>query len=243
MVGHVRSLNQDVAREFVLDAEVPVQHVGCRLKSPVRGVPGALAKQRKKTPAAACDERHPERERVVDEIDWFDVSIGSIESAVDSRAASKGEPVLSATAVSRGLVITGPIHYSESPAENGLWERAVGKAGAGSPVVGVHFIQTAAETFLAGEAQTSGQIRVSSAGDATAGPDGAANFQGQNRAKYPVPVMPVGGLIGRVGNSRPFPIGANSQPITMPENGKLYLGINDDEVSDNSGTFTVTISR
>ena len=95
----------------------------------------------------------------MDEIDWFDVSIGSIESAVDSRAASKGEPVLSATAVSRGLVITGPIHYSESPAENGLWERAVGKAGAGSPVVGVHFIQTAAETFLAGEAQTSGQIR------------------------------------------------------------------------------------
>ena len=159
MVGHVRSLNQDVAREFVLDAEVPVQHVGCRLKSPVRGVPGALAKQRKKTPAAACDERHPERERVVDEVDWFDVSIGSIESAVDSRAASKGEPVLSATAVSRGLVITGPIHYSESPAENGLWERAVGKADAGSPVVGVHFIQTAAETFLAGEAQTSGQIR------------------------------------------------------------------------------------
>ena len=42
--------------------------------------------------------------------------------------------------------------------------------------------------------------------------------------------MPVGGLIGRVGNSRPFPIGSNSQPITMPENGRLYLGINDEEV-------------
>ena len=90
----------------------------------------------------------------------------------------------------------------------------------------------------------SGQIRVTTAGgpEATASPDGSGSFQGA-RTRYPVPQMPVGGLIGRVGTGAAFPIGSNSQPITMPADGRLYLGINDDEFGDNSGTFTVTINR
>ena len=55
--------------------------------------------------------------------------------------------------------------------------------------------------------------------------------------------MPVGGLIARVDTGQAFPIGSNSQPITMPANGRLYLGINDDEFGDNSGAFTVVINR
>jgi hypothetical protein len=55
--------------------------------------------------------------------------------------------------------------------------------------------------------------------------------------------MAVGGLIFKVGNSAPSPIGSNNQPITMPANGRLYLGINDDEFGDNSGAFTVMIGR
>ena len=91
---------------------------------------------------------------------------------------------------------------------------------------------------------TTGQIRVTADGsaDAAAGPDGSGHFQG-SRARYPVPAMPVGGLIAKVGNSAPFPIGANAQPITMPIAGRLYLGVNDDELGDNSGAFTVTIVR
>jgi hypothetical protein len=45
-------------------------------------------------------------------------------------------------------------------------------------------------------------------------------------------------LIGRVGNSQPFVIGAESD-ITMPANGRLYLGVNDDDVRDNTGSFVV----
>ena len=91
---------------------------------------------------------------------------------------------------------------------------------------------------------TTGQIRVTlgDAPESTAGPDGSGAFSG-SRARYPVPSMPVGGLIFKVGTSTPSPIGSNNQPITMPANGRLYLGINDDEFGDNSGSFTVTIAR
>lgn len=85
---------------------------------------------------------------------------------------------------------------------------------------------------------TSGQV--SFAQGQSAGPDGAAAVR---KATYPVPVMPVGGLIGRVGNGTPFPIGANTQPIVMPNDGRLMLGVNDDEPGDNSGAFTVTVAK
>jgi hypothetical protein len=61
--------------------------------------------------------------------------------------------------------------------------------------------------------------------------------------RYPVPGAPAGALIGRVGNGRPFLIGANAQPIQMPNSGRLMLGVNDDHVADNSGNYSVTISR
>jgi hypothetical protein len=86
------------------------------------------------------------------------------------------------------------------------------------------------------------QIAAGNGSDVTANANGDGNFPG-SRAKYPVPALPVGGLIGRVGNSAPFPIGASGQPIRMPARGRLYLGINDDEFGDNSGAFTVTVIR
>ena len=89
-----------------------------------------------------------------------------------------------------------------------------------------------------------GQIRVAAGNvpETLASPDGSAAYQG-SRANYPVPTMPVGGLIGSVGASAPFPIGSNTQAISMPASGRLYLGVNDDGFSDNSGSFTVTIVR
>ena len=50
-----------------------------------------------------------------------------------------------------------------------------------------------------------------------------------------------GALIGRVGNSPPFAIGDQTS-IEAPAAGQLFLGINDDNVSDNSGQFYVTIN-
>jgi hypothetical protein len=87
---------------------------------------------------------------------------------------------------------------------------------------------------------TTGTIHFGTAPDATAGPDGNDRMRGP---QYPIAAMPVGGLIGRVGNSAPFPIGSNAQGITMPANGTLMLGVNDDQHGDNSGFFSVVITR
>ena len=54
--------------------------------------------------------------------------------------------------------------------------------------------------------------------------------------------IPQGALIGKVGNSSPFYVGWNPNPISMNANGRLYLGINDDNVNDNSGEFTVVVA-
>lgn len=88
--------------------------------------------------------------------------------------------------------------------------------------------------------QASGQIQYAAGGSSPAGPDG--NGAATN-ASFPVAVMPVGGLIGKVGASAPFPIGANTQPITMPADGRLMLGINDTQFTDNSGSFSVIVTK
>ena len=71
---------------------------------------------------------------------------------------------------------------------------------------------------------------------------GPARFNA-HRTNYPYPGMAVGGLVAKVGNDKPFAIGSINTPISMPDNGRLYLGINDDGVGDNSGAFYVTITR
>ena len=75
----------------------------------------------------------------------------------------------------------------------------------------------------------------------TAGPDGNKDLPPNSR--YPVPSMAVGGLVARVGNGRPFPIGSTRGPIDMPNGGRLYLGVNDDQLEDNSNGFDVQVYR
>jgi hypothetical protein len=53
----------------------------------------------------------------------------------------------------------------------------------------------------------------------------------------------VGALIARVGNGTPFVVGANTDPITMPAAGVLFLGVNDDHLANNTGTYIVTPTR
>jgi hypothetical protein len=86
---------------------------------------------------------------------------------------------------------------------------------------------------------TSGEIKYAPGPSDTAGPDGNA---ASKSATLPVPAMNGGGLIGRVGTSAPFPIGSNSNAITMPADGTLMLGVNDDITTDNSGAFVVTVT-
>jgi len=73
------------------------------------------------------------------------------------------------------------------------------------------------------------------------GPAGEVNSpMNPNR---PIPNRPAAALIGRVGGNSTdyFFIGANRGAFRMRSSGRLFLGINDDNLQDNSGAFRVVI--
>jgi len=71
------------------------------------------------------------------------------------------------------------------------------------------------------------------------GPGGeGGNHHNANR---PIPGRPGGALVGRIGNSDAFFIGNDKGPIRMRESGRLSLGVNDDYLQDNTGSWRVTI--
>jgi hypothetical protein len=59
----------------------------------------------------------------------------------------------------------------------------------------------------------------------------------------PIPNRPAAALIGRIGDDSTdyFFIGDSTAPIRMRDGGRLYLGINDDYLIDNSSNFRVTV--
>lgn len=85
-----------------------------------------------------------------------------------------------------------------------------------------------------------GEIKFGTGDNQTANANGNDSVR---NPRFPVPALPVGGLIGRVGTGRPFPIGASPGPITLGQAGRLFLGVNDDGFTDNSGAFRVVITR
>jgi hypothetical protein len=104
------------------------------------------------------------------------------------------------------------------------------------------------------ELRSGDQVTITATGNITAGqragvvtPDGArvgaAAVFGVNRR--PVPNAGVGALIGYVLQSngqqtQPFLIGSQSM-FTVPVDGRLYLLVNDDNYTDNSGSFSARI--
>jgi hypothetical protein len=87
--------------------------------------------------------------------------------------------------------------------------------------------------------EPSGEIRLSMNGEDVGRPAGAMTARKAEKAT--IPTIPVGALIGRVGNGQPFPIGDTTNAFDMPDSGRLFLGINDDHVGDNSGNYVVKI--
>ena len=86
----------------------------------------------------------------------------------------------------------------------------------------------------------SGEIRWGTGGRKD-GPEGEKNSP-YNQGR-PIPNRPAGALIGRVGEyDAPFFAGADRGPYEMRGGGRLYLGVNDDYLQDNSGTFRVVVS-
>lgn len=87
--------------------------------------------------------------------------------------------------------------------------------------------------------EPSGEIRLSMNGEDIGRPAGA--MDARKAANATIPSIPVGALIGRIGNGQPFPIGDAQTVFDMPDSGRLFLGVNDDHVADNSGNYVVLI--
>jgi hypothetical protein len=69
----------------------------------------------------------------------------------------------------------------------------------------------------------------------------AGSLTGRRAQRAPLPSVLAGALIARIGTTQPFPIG-NQPMVAMPGSGRLYLGINDDELGDNTGEFRVKMT-
>jgi hypothetical protein len=92
------------------------------------------------------------------------------------------------------------------------------------------------------------QVRFESSGEVQLSPDGndtattAGSKVGRRASAGPLPGQLAGALVGRVGNGQVFGIGNQPGPLSMPAAGALYLAVNDDNVDDNRGAFTVTVT-
>jgi hypothetical protein len=84
-----------------------------------------------------------------------------------------------------------------------------------------------------------GQVQLSDDAGDVATPGGS--HRGRMAASAPIPTALAGALIGKIGNSAPFPIGDMTSPLPMPARGALFLGVNDDHVNDNRGEFVVEV--
>jgi hypothetical protein len=90
------------------------------------------------------------------------------------------------------------------------------------------------------EIRSSGEVQLSSESGNIARP--AGSVKGSYTPGAPLPNALMGALIGRVGNSAPFGIGDQSS-FSAPASGLLFLRVNDDGLSDNSGEFVVELRR
>jgi hypothetical protein len=122
------------------------------------------------------------------------------------------------------------------PRPNGMREREVWVA-ANAPWtdtgVDVREGQTVFFTTHGGDIQWRRGSRARAGGD----PDGRYD------PARPIPSRPIGALIAKIGpGSRDyFFIGDEEGPVRMRGGGRLFLGINDSNVSDNQGAFRVTV--
>jgi hypothetical protein len=91
------------------------------------------------------------------------------------------------------------------------------------------------------------QIYLQISGEWRWGPNRRDRGAGERNSPYnanrPLPDRPGAALIGRVGErDEVFFIGADPGPFRVRGNGRLFLGINDDVLTDNSGYLRVLVS-
>ena len=90
------------------------------------------------------------------------------------------------------------------------------------------------------------QIYFVATGETRWGPNRRDGAAGERNSPYnagrPLPDRPAAALIGRIGERDVFFIGADTMPFRVRSTGRLYLGVNDDVLTDNTGALRVTIS-
>jgi hypothetical protein len=85
--------------------------------------------------------------------------------------------------------------------------------------------------------EASGRVRWGK--DRQDGPEGENNSP--RNPSRPIPGRPAAALIGRVGEDAPFFVGGDTEGIRVRGSGQLFLGVNDETLEDNSGSFRVTV--
>jgi hypothetical protein len=96
------------------------------------------------------------------------------------------------------------------------------------------------------EVRAGQQIYFSSDGQTRWGPDRRDGAAGERNSPVnpgrPLPDRPAAALIGRIGERDEFFfIGSDLGPFRARASGRLYLGIHDDVLTDNSGSLSVTV--
>lgn len=84
-----------------------------------------------------------------------------------------------------------------------------------------------------------GTVQLSADAADTSSPGGAGS--GRHAASAPMPDRPAGGLIAWIGDGAPLFVGADPR-LRANATGQLYLGVNDDDLSDNRGEFRVNVA-
>ncbi len=96
------------------------------------------------------------------------------------------------------------------------------------------------------EVRAGQQIFFQSAGETRWGPNRRDGAGGERNSPYnagrPLPDRPAAALIGRIGERDVFFIGDDTMPLRVRSSGRLYLGVNDDVLTDNTGALRVTVS-
>lgn len=85
-----------------------------------------------------------------------------------------------------------------------------------------------------------GTVQLSGDRTATARPHGSAS--GGRTRHAPLPQSPAGSLIARIGDAAPLFVGDLRVIKRVPARGRLYLGVNDDRLDDNSGDYWVIVT-
>jgi hypothetical protein len=90
------------------------------------------------------------------------------------------------------------------------------------------------------------QIYFQASGETRWGPNRRDGAAGERNSPYnagrPLPDRPAAALLGRVGDNDMFFIGDQPGPFRVRSSGRLHLGVNDDVLTDNTGSLRVTIS-